>query len=248
MLERGGSPADLPSHADAGARNMVTVARRSSPGGPGPQILPRPRLRSGRSATRFRALAVRRRAPVAQLDRASDYESEGRTFESFRARHFPPEDQQSGSGLGSPPRLRIAIKTGFKAGCRAEVGLQAANSASSHAAARDCAPMNSPGLPRCRRRRSRSRLARGASSGRRAWRRPEPAMSTGVPEANSIQPRTLAQPASFSAPTIIAPLDIGARRWLTRMGVPTWSPHSMQLHPSVSWRDGVKFDAAASIR
>jgi hypothetical protein len=26
-------------------------------------------------------------APVAQLDRASDYESEGRTFESFRARH-----------------------------------------------------------------------------------------------------------------------------------------------------------------
>src|ERR1700749_2430000 len=28
-------------------------------------------------------------AHVAQLDRASDYESEGRTFESFRARHFP---------------------------------------------------------------------------------------------------------------------------------------------------------------
>ncbi len=31
--------------------------------------------------------AKRRQAPVAQLDRASDYESEGRTFESFRARH-----------------------------------------------------------------------------------------------------------------------------------------------------------------
>ena len=29
-------------------------------------------------------------APVAQLDRASDYESEGRTFESFRARHLLP--------------------------------------------------------------------------------------------------------------------------------------------------------------
>ena len=28
-------------------------------------------------------------APVAQLDRASDYESEGRTFESFRAHHSP---------------------------------------------------------------------------------------------------------------------------------------------------------------
>ena len=28
------------------------------------------------------------RAPVAQLDRASDYESEGWRFDSFRARHF----------------------------------------------------------------------------------------------------------------------------------------------------------------
>ena len=27
-------------------------------------------------------------APLAQLDRASDYESEGREFESLRARHF----------------------------------------------------------------------------------------------------------------------------------------------------------------
>ena len=34
---------------------------------------------------------MRPQAPVAQLDRASDYESEGRTFESFRAHHeFPP--------------------------------------------------------------------------------------------------------------------------------------------------------------
>ncbi len=28
-------------------------------------------------------------APVAQLDRASDYESEGRVFESRRVHHFP---------------------------------------------------------------------------------------------------------------------------------------------------------------
>ena len=28
------------------------------------------------------------RAPLAQLDRASDYESEGREFESLRARHL----------------------------------------------------------------------------------------------------------------------------------------------------------------
>src|SRR3954465_1502364 len=37
-----------------------------------------------------RAPAVlRHRAPVAQLDRAPDYESGGQRFESFRARHFP---------------------------------------------------------------------------------------------------------------------------------------------------------------
>jgi hypothetical protein len=29
-------------------------------------------------------------APLAQLDRASGYEPEGREFESLRARHFPP--------------------------------------------------------------------------------------------------------------------------------------------------------------
>ena len=43
-------------------------------------------------------------APVAQLDRASDYESEGRTFESFRARQF---FQALGSGL-----LPIAFRAG----------------------------------------------------------------------------------------------------------------------------------------
>jgi hypothetical protein len=32
--------------------------------------------------------AQAKNAPVAQLDRAPDYESGGRTFESFRARHF----------------------------------------------------------------------------------------------------------------------------------------------------------------
>ena len=34
------------------------------------------------------ACPMGQRAPVAQLDRAPDYESGGRTFESFRARHF----------------------------------------------------------------------------------------------------------------------------------------------------------------
>ncbi len=39
------------------------------------------------------------RAPVAQLDRASDYESEGRTFESFRARHLFLRDNKDLSYL-----------------------------------------------------------------------------------------------------------------------------------------------------
>ena len=41
-------------------------------------------------------------APVAQLDRASDYESEGRTFESFRAHQSP-----------LPNRNHRAIQPGF---------------------------------------------------------------------------------------------------------------------------------------
>ena len=35
-------------------------------------------------------------APVAQLDRASDYESEGWRFDSFRARHYPSLKTQAG--------------------------------------------------------------------------------------------------------------------------------------------------------
>src|SRR5262249_49933511 len=35
----------------------------------------------------FFEVSLRKPAPLAQLDRASDYESEGREFESLRARH-----------------------------------------------------------------------------------------------------------------------------------------------------------------
>src|SRR5215510_7808070 len=38
------------------------------------------------------------RALVAQLDRASDFDSEGRRFESFRARHGLPLRPRPGSG------------------------------------------------------------------------------------------------------------------------------------------------------
>ena len=41
-------------------------------------------------------------APVAQLDRASDYESEGRTFESFRARQFSQYLNSDFSPKGGP--------------------------------------------------------------------------------------------------------------------------------------------------
>jgi hypothetical protein len=37
-------------------------------------------------------LFVNHSAPVAQLDRASGYEPEGREFESPRAHHFPKEN------------------------------------------------------------------------------------------------------------------------------------------------------------
>ena len=41
------------------------------------------------------------RAPVAQLDRASDYESEGRTFESFRVRQQSPLLEKGAGFVGS---------------------------------------------------------------------------------------------------------------------------------------------------
>jgi hypothetical protein len=43
----------------------------------------------GGCAPARRPLKAPLHAPVAQLDRAPDYESGGRTFESFRVRHFP---------------------------------------------------------------------------------------------------------------------------------------------------------------
>ena len=66
-------------------------------------------------------------APVAQLDRASDYESEGRTFESFRARHFgtklgTPKPPISGPGeivarlLTVRHRVSLELVTAFPAG------------------------------------------------------------------------------------------------------------------------------------
>src|SRR5438045_4678288 len=57
-----------------------------------------------------RLLSARLRcAPVAQLDRASDYESEGRTFESFRARHFLHHE---------PPSLRERLPSNRELGRR----------------------------------------------------------------------------------------------------------------------------------
>ena len=46
---------------------------------------------SGQLLRGFESLFLRHNffAPVAQLDRVSDYESEGRAFESLRVRHFP---------------------------------------------------------------------------------------------------------------------------------------------------------------
>lgn len=46
-----------------------------------------------------------RQAPVAQLDRASDYESEGQEFESLRARHLPSSSVILPSFVPSPPTI-----------------------------------------------------------------------------------------------------------------------------------------------
>ena len=58
-----------------------------------------------------------KKAPVAQLDRAPDYESGGRTFESFRARHLQNceywgshFDQQPSHVLRSPCSARLRAR------------------------------------------------------------------------------------------------------------------------------------------
>jgi hypothetical protein len=53
---------------------------------------------------RMDELQVTLYAPLAQLDRASDYESEGREFESLRARHKTP--------------VNITFETGAIDGCQ----------------------------------------------------------------------------------------------------------------------------------
>jgi hypothetical protein len=50
-------------------------------------------------------------APVAQLDRASDYESEGRTFESFRARQFLRISYDSDGDEAEFKALLVKVKT-----------------------------------------------------------------------------------------------------------------------------------------
>ena len=77
-----------------GQRGLLRVERARMPGAPPggslscqprtEAIAMRPQPRLDRHARCRRKLD----APVAQLDRAPDYESGGRTFESFRARHF----------------------------------------------------------------------------------------------------------------------------------------------------------------
>ena len=69
--------------------------------------------------------AIVDRAPVAQLDRASGYEPEGREFESLRAHHFfpkpsapskiakerPPGRSKTSHRVRHPPKLRVPCST-----------------------------------------------------------------------------------------------------------------------------------------
>src|SRR5262249_32049563 len=74
-------------------------------------------------------------APVAQLDRASDYESEGRTFESFRARHLRTKPRTFPFLVCLPamaackmslPKMRIAPSTPSSRACRSYCQCEAA--------------------------------------------------------------------------------------------------------------------------
>ena len=59
--------------------------------------MPHPRFGAG-------FLFRKRQAPVAQLDRALDYESRGQEFESLRARHFFLPQAESQTTEGDRPR------------------------------------------------------------------------------------------------------------------------------------------------
>ncbi len=72
-----------------------------------------------------------RRVPVAQLDRAFDYESKGREFESLRARHAIPgvaelADAHDSKSCGKPCRFESGLRdqrlTGRPCGAIAQLG------------------------------------------------------------------------------------------------------------------------------
>ncbi len=81
------APCCLP--LDPGTRFDITL-----PAGTLPRLTPAPLAKPGCPVYGWRRFsgacgpATEASAPVAQLDRASDYESGGRTFESFRARQY----------------------------------------------------------------------------------------------------------------------------------------------------------------
>ena len=53
-------------------------------------------------------------APVAQLDRVSGYEPEGRRFESFRARHIQEKNQQQKSLRNTGQYTNVLGPEGFE--------------------------------------------------------------------------------------------------------------------------------------
>ena len=69
----------------------------------------RPRL-SRKSGYRFSETDLRKPdAPVAQLDRASDFESEGREFESLRARHSSDSEIEVFSVAAEIPQTKESV-------------------------------------------------------------------------------------------------------------------------------------------
>src|SRR5690606_14685465 len=107
------SPRGCPGATGAPSRRTGGPGGRRRPGSRLPRRVVAPALQAARSAVLSfpaGAEAARRRAPVAQLDRASDYGSEGQGVESSRAHHTRPVLDGS-SSFRPDHRARLHART-----------------------------------------------------------------------------------------------------------------------------------------
>src|SRR5438128_12580240 len=70
---------------------------------------PAKRLQGQKLCPGFESLPLRQTAPLAQVDRASDYESEGQRFESSRAHHYYKDLGDTPTSSTGPCAISCAI-------------------------------------------------------------------------------------------------------------------------------------------